>query len=143
MRVASPPHVTFHVYVYAVRITRTRFKFDHQEEELDGEPPTLAEILEGRAVQVELRSDDVHRVVDRLKRKFGLGDRPKVRLALYKWLAALADEHGEPVLKAISVAVGQAVSARSPGRYFSSTVVRILRETSVISPGRGGGDQTW
>lgn len=107
------------------------------------EPVDLVELLAQRGTLPTLVKEDEHRVVDRLTRKFGLGDRPKVRKELYKWLGRLADQHGEKVLDVISVAVAQAVSARSPGRYFSTTVVRILRERGLISPSRTGGTVQW
>lgn len=107
------------------------------------EPVDLVELLAKRAALPEVPKEDQHRVVDRLKRKFGLGDRPKVRLELYKWLGRLADQHDEKVLDVISVAVAQAVTARFPGRYFSATVVRILRERGLISSGKTGENASW
>jgi hypothetical protein len=77
-------------------------------------------------------------VSDRLKRKFGLGQKPDRRQALYFRLEALAHTHGDKVLVLISTAVAQAAGANDPGRYFSAAVVRMLREA-----GLAGGEASW
>lgn len=79
------------------------------------------------------RATDTYRIQQRLERKFGLGDKPVSRRKLYKWLADLADEHGEPVLVAISTAVAQSIAARSPDRYFCSVVKRLISEAKIAS----------
>lgn len=85
---------------------------------------------------------DPYRVVERLKRRFGLGADPAARLNLYRWLARWAREKGEPVLDAISEACGAADGANHPDRYFSSVVVRIMKQKLGI--GRlTGGNEKW
>lgn len=78
-------------------------------------------------------ASDVYRIQERLQRKFGDGDKPVARRKLYKWLADLADEHGEPVLVAISTAVAQSVSARRADRYFCSVIKRLISEAGIAS----------
>lgn len=87
------------------------------------------------------RATDEHRVQARLAKRFGLGDKPLSRQKLYKWLADLADQHGEPVLRAISIAVAQSVSADRPDRYFCATVKRLICEANLASASSPEGSQ--
>lgn len=88
------------------------------------------------------RATDEHRIQARLAKRFGLGDKPASRQKLYKWLADLADQHGEPVLRAISIAVAQSVSAERPDRYFCATVKRLICEAKLASAS-GPEDAKW
>ena len=92
----------------------------------------LASLLPNLISRQAARSD-VYKIQERLQRKFGDGDKVVARRKLYKWLADLADEHGEPVLVAISTAVAQSVSARRADRYFCSVVKRLISEAKIAS----------
>lgn len=83
-----------------------------------------------------------HCVVERLQRKFGLGDHPKKRLVLYRRLEELAAVHGDRVLALISEAVCQAVGKDKPGRYFCRSICAKLAEAGVTTKGAVG-DATW
>lgn len=82
------------------------------------------------------------RVVDRLKRKFGLGDQPVKRLKLYQRLERLAALHGDVVLAAISEAVCQSVGKDKPGRYFCRAVCGRLVDLGLSENG-GTQDARW
>lgn len=81
-------------------------------------------------------------VVERLKRKFGLGDQPAKRLKLYQRLAKLAAVHGDVVLSAISEAVCQSVGKDKPGRYFCRAVCGRLADLGLSENG-GTEDARW
>lgn len=75
----------------------------------------------------------------RLQRKFGLGDRPAIREALYHKLEKLVDLHGDNVLELISQAVAQSCGKRSPGRYFASAICKMLKDSGYShNPGKDG-----
>lgn len=61
-------------------------------------------------------------ITERLTKKFGLGESPLKRKALYQLLEKLHQEHGDEVIRIISEAVAQAVGAREPARYFCRAV---------------------
>jgi adenosylmethionine-8-amino-7-oxononanoate aminotransferase len=61
-------------------------------------------------------------ICQRLQRKFGLGDEPRKRMALYRQLEALARIHEEAILALISEAVCGAAQARYPDRYFCRAI---------------------
>lgn len=82
------------------------------------------------------------RVVERLKRRFGLGADPKKRLALYRRLERLHEVHGDLVLELISEAVAQAVAARAPGNYFCRAILAKLREARLFA-GVERGSELW
>lgn len=81
-------------------------------------------------------------VVERLQRKFGLGDQPKKRLVLYRRLERLAALHGELVLALISEAVCCAVGKDKPGRYFCRAICAKLAEAGITEKGSVG-DAAW
>jgi len=89
--------------------------------------------LLNHAMKAAADRSDSFRIQERLQRKFGDGEKPVSRRKLYKWLADLADQHGEPVLIVISTAVAQSVSARRPDRYFCSVVKRLICEAKIAS----------
>jgi hypothetical protein len=110
------------------------------------EPTEVADdfeaVKERMLARAQAQRCDVYRIQQRLERKFGLGDKPVSRRKLYKWLADLADEHGEPVLVVVSTAVAQAVSARNPDRYFCAVVKRLISEAKIASI-RGPEEAKW
>lgn len=66
-------------------------------------------------------------IVERLERRFGLGDRPDLARKLYAQVQTWVDEGGEERYRLVSEVVAQAVSARSPGRYARATLARLIR----------------
>ena len=79
-------------------------------------------------------------VVERLIRKFGDGDKPQLRRALFQRLSAEAELRGEDVLRIISECVLASESATYKDRYFCAAVTRRLREAGFL---KGGGDAQW
>lgn len=75
---------------------------------------------------------DGNEVVERLKRRFPVGTRPELRLALYTRLGRLVEEYGEPVLHVVATAAADAASARNPGHYFAFVVMRRLRDRGIL-----------
>lgn len=71
-------------------------------------------------------------VVERLKRRFPIGSRPELRLALYERLGQLVEAEGEPALHVIATAAADAAAARNPGHYFAFVVMRRLRERGIV-----------
>jgi len=67
-------------------------------------------------------------VEQRLRRKFGLGDCPAKRIALYRQLEKIVEEHGEPAEVCISEAVAESINAHRPDRYFCAAVKRKLQD---------------
>lgn len=67
-------------------------------------------------------------VEQRLRKKFGLGDQPAKRIALYRQLERIVEDHGEPAERVISEAVAESVSADRPDRYFCAAVKRKLQD---------------
>lgn len=80
-------------------------------------------------------------IVQRLKKKFGLGEQPDKRLALYEHLEKLHRRHPEEVERIISEAVVGATSANKPARYFCVAVKK-----KIVAAGLTLGDPseaTW
>jgi|SRR5215470_12416081 len=75
-------------------------------------------------------------LVERLTRRFGLGDRPARRKALYARLDALVagDEDG-PVMRVIRAAAAASSGARKPGHYFAAAVCGMLRDLGLAVEG--------
>jgi hypothetical protein len=73
-------------------------------------------------------------VVERLKRKFGLGENPKQRMQLYTQLQVLYDRYPERMHILISTAVAEAVDKRRPDRYFCVAIKAKIREAGLVPP---------
>jgi len=71
-------------------------------------------------------------VVERLKRRFQLGSKPELRLALYHRLGQLVDDVGEPALYVITEVAADAAGRDKPGNYFAFVVMRRLIERRII-----------
>ncbi len=101
-----------------------------------GSPSSLADALQERTEAVangQLRTDHV---VERLISKFGTGQQPKLRQALYERLSREAELNGEPVLRIISECVLASESATYKDRYFCAAVTRRLREAGFFKGGQ-------
>lgn len=70
-------------------------------------------------------------IAARLEERFGLGEDPGKRRALYKRLQRLAEQRGKEAELWIYEAADKAGDARDPGRYFSAAIVRMLRQVEV------------
>jgi len=87
-----------------------------------------------------IAAEIVPTVTARLRAKFGLGDQPAKRLALYAAIEALADIHGRDIMDLVSEAVAEAMTARRPDRYFCSAVKSKLKERGYTAATRGSAD---
>lgn len=86
-------------------------------------PVNIVEILARRA---SITSSEALTISARLEKRFGLGQRPEIRKALYRKVESWVASRGEKALSEISRVVAQAVSARHPGKYFASTIRRVM-----------------
>lgn len=75
---------------------------------------------------------DMTNVSARLQAKFGLGSRPDVRLAFYKTLESLIEQHGERAYVAVASAAADSIGKEDPGRYFTRVAVLRLRERGFL-----------
>lgn len=76
----------------------------------------------------EKQAEIVPTVEQRLRRKFGLGDQPAKRIALYKQLQAIVDRHGRDAEDVIGEAVAESVGTNHPDRYFCKSIKLKMRE---------------
>ena len=81
-------------------------------------------------------------IVARLRKKFGLGDAPRKRMALYLRIEQLAGIFGDPVFDAVSECVAQSVGKEQPGRYFAKSIALKLTERG-FTLGKGNDDASW
>jgi hypothetical protein len=95
----------------------------------DPEPSELNQAV-GTAMTNLLEQQGTN-IIDRLRRKYGLGANPSKRMAFYKRLQEIVDKHGDPAYQAISEAVAQAVGKLHPDRYFSKAVVNKLKDLKL------------
>lgn len=72
----------------------------------------------------------------KLKADLGLGDRPKIRMALYSQLEALQEEWGEPVRKIIWRVLKRSSAAREPGRWFAVVAIDELDRGGFLTRSR-------
>lgn len=70
-------------------------------------------------------------IADRLEERFGLGEDPGKRRALYRRLQRLTEQRGKEAELWIYEAADKAGDARDPGRYFCAAIVRMLRQVEV------------
>lgn len=72
-------------------------------------------------------------IVDRLKRRFPLGDKPDLALALYERVAAIVEEEGDRAYHILCTAADDAIRARTtPARYFRWLVMRRFRDRGLL-----------
>jgi len=65
---------------------------------------------------------------ERLQAVFGLGDIPRVTLALYDRLERRSQIEGPKYAEIVAVVARAAKTARNPANYFAAVVTRRLRE---------------
>jgi len=70
-------------------------------------------------------------LLERMKRRFGLGDDPQKRLKFYEQVVNIVSSRGQLALDLVNKAAAQAVSARQPGRYFASLVKILFAERGI------------
>lgn len=68
------------------------------------------------------------RLVERLKKRFGLGQSPQTRMALYLRLERLLHLHGEIIEVLIAEAIMQSVGMRDPAIYFCKAICCKVRD---------------
>jgi hypothetical protein len=95
----------------------------------DPEPSQLNQSL-GIAVNNLLQKQATD-VIDRLRRKYGLGANPAKRMAFYQRVQEIVDKHGDPAYEAVSEAVAQSVGKLHPDRYFCKAVANKLKELKI------------
>lgn len=96
---------------------------------------TLAGVIESRAAEPP-RLD--LGLVERLKKRFGLGEDPKRRMVLYRRLETLFLTHGEIVWTLCAEAAAQATGTNNPGRYFCKAILGKLRDHKIVAAVTGG-----
>lgn len=69
---------------------------------------------------------------DKLMRRFGPGDKPMIRRALYERLGRIVEEYGDAALHVIATAAADAVGRRNNGRYFAFVVMRRLVDRGIL-----------
>lgn len=95
--------------------------------------------LENASQQGEKPLFETPTIIARLRKKFGLGDQPAKRMALYQQLQNLEAVHGSIVLDVISEAVAESLGADKPDRYFCRAVKMKLQARGL---GRGSSTST-
>ncbi len=93
-------------------------------------PKPLSELMEkacdrlseGNAIRAPQVSSE------RLQAIFGLGDQPRLTLALYAKLERQSKIEGPEFTKIVSTVIRSARTARIPRNYFAAVVTRRLRE---------------
>lgn len=73
-------------------------------------------------------------IVDRLRRRFGLGSKPAARMQLYQTIAAAIAKHGERAETLVREAASQASAASThPDRYFCAAIKRKFSEAGITA----------
>jgi hypothetical protein len=70
-------------------------------------------------------------LLERMKRRFGMGDDPTRRQKFYESVVKIVSERGQVALDCVNQAAAQAVSARQPGRYFAALVKCLFAERGI------------
>lgn len=83
------------------------------------------------ATQPVQPAENAGSIAERLELRFGVGDDPEKRRALYRRLQRLCESRGKEAELWIYEAADKASDARDPGRYFSAAIVRMLRQVEV------------
>lgn len=66
--------------------------------------------------------------IEVLKRTYGYGSDPTVRMKLYKYVAEQVELHGEPAWKIVRELMQAATTRHHPDRWFCAAVARRLQE---------------
>lgn len=91
--------------------------------------PTLGDLLED-ATRISPREEIFpwHNLAARLHKKFGGGDAPATRRALFSKLERLCDQHGTPVYRHVKACASTALDKREPSHWFCRSVVCRLKD---------------
>ena len=73
-------------------------------------------------------------IVQRLERRFGLGQNPTMRKALYHRLGALIEEKGDVAYYIVSETAADAAGMDNPERFFCKIVLLRLIERHILKP---------
>lgn len=104
------------------------------------EPALLGDVFAQRLAESANGKPSADHIVERLIRKFGDGQKPKLRRALFERLSREAELNGEEVLRIISECVLSSETATYKDRYFCAAVTRRLREAGYL---KGGVSAQW
>lgn len=96
------------------------------------EPSVLGDVFRQRLAESANGKASADHVVDRLIRKFGDGDKPQLRRALFQRLSEEVELRGDDVLRIISECVVASETATYKDRYFCASVTRRLREAGYL-----------
>jgi hypothetical protein len=75
-------------------------------------------------------------LVQRLRSKYGLGNNPAKRMALYRKIERLVEQHGDRAYQVVAEANAQAHGLQYADRYFCKTVVCKFKELGWWNPAR-------
>lgn len=70
-------------------------------------------------------------IIDRLLHRFGAGNDPKRRRALYERIATLVELHGDAAYRLLCEVAAESASATKPDRYFCTSIVRRFSERGI------------
>jgi hypothetical protein len=90
--------------------------------------------LRTRIAELQDKTSHQLRPVDRneLIRSFGMGDQPKLRMALYGRLEQAYQDHGAAVARVVWNTARRALKKTHPGRWFATVVLSELRSADLI-----------
>lgn len=106
---------------------RARYR-DYTQERLvaEGKAPPPTNVEQHTAVSAPPATIGGEELYNRLVARFGMGEDPKKREAMYRRLVRLVSQKPS-VIAFVYEAADKASAARQPDRYFSAAVVRLLR----------------
>jgi len=107
-------------------------------------PTSMRELLETQLTQPskEDRMFDTSKfeqVSHKLLKQFGEGENGTLRRELFERCQRECVRNGEVAYRIVAGAVRSSTTARDPGRYFSATVTRRMREAGFFQDDFGGG----
>lgn len=71
-------------------------------------------------------------IVQRLKRRFPVGSKPELRLALYERIGQLVEDRGDVAYHVVAEVAADAAGKRNPAHWFCFVVIRRLIERGII-----------
>jgi len=114
-----------------VKRLQSRVSSNQQLEALKPQVNHQVEALKPAATGATPTTGSPFSILQRLERKFGLGDQPGTRRRLYQRLQTIVEQHGEMALKVISETVAESGHARKPDRWFVRSVKLRLQEAGM------------
>lgn len=103
----------------------TRYDADEQRKRLQDE----LTLFEGRGRAAERSFDDV---AQRLERKYGLGDKPKLRRKFFLRIEQICVKYGPRAYAKVKKAAVLAEDREWPDRYFVKTASSMLEECDMF-----------